>query len=109
MIASFKNDLVFNELKPVVSLILETDFTKEIRIALKSAVEMKEHKTPFPIVVQLLSGEIQFIVDGDVKLLTEGSVISLAGGISHSLIALKDSVVRLSLVKMDSVSRVLEV
>lgn len=106
MIDSFNVNLVFDNLKPVVNLICESDFTKEIRIALQQGVEMKEHKTPFPIVVHLLSGEVEFKIDEDVKTLTEGSIISLGGGIPHSLRASKDSVVRLSLVKIDSVNRV---
>ena len=52
--ASIYQDLEFNENKPAIKAILETDFTKEIRILMRENQEMKEHPTPFPIVVELL-------------------------------------------------------
>lgn len=67
---------------------------------------MKEHQTPYPIIVHLLEGELEFGVKGFVHLLKKGDIIALDGGVPHDLTALKDSIVRLTLSKHDNAERV---
>lgn len=45
----FEN-IKYNEKKPEITILFETEFTKEIRIAMHKGTIMKEHKTSFPIV-----------------------------------------------------------
>lgn len=104
--ASIYQDLEFNENKPAIKVILETDFTKEIRILMRENQEMKEHQTPFPIVVELLEGEIIFGVEGQNYEVKKGDLLTLSGGVPHNLIAKKESVIRLTLSKLDSSKRV---
>ena len=104
--ASFNDALQFNRDRITTSVILETSFSKEIRILLAKGQKMKEHKTPFPIVVHVLEGAIDFGVQGEIYSLEKGAIIALEGNISHDLTALKDSVVRLSLSKLDTIKRV---
>lgn len=104
--ASIYQDLEFNENKPAIKAILETDFTKEIRILMQENQEMKEHHTPFPIVVELLEGEIIFGVEGQNYEVKKGDLLTLSGGVPHNLIAKKESVIRLTLSKLDSSKRV---
>jgi len=104
--ASIYQDLEFNENKPAIKAILETDFTKEIRILMRENQEMKEHQTPFPIVVELLEGEIIFGVEGLNYEVKKGDLLTLSGGVPHNLIAKKESVIRLTLSKLDSSKRV---
>ena len=104
--ASIYQDLEFNENKPAIKAILETDFTKEIRILMRENQEMKEHQTPFPIVVELLEGEIIFGVEGQNYEVKKGDLVTLSGGVPHNLIAKKESVIRLTLSKLDSSKRV---
>ena len=103
---SFNDALKFNSDRISTSVILETSFSKEIRILLAEGQKMKEHKTPFPIVVHVLEGEIDFGVQGVISSLKKGAIIALDGNVSHDLTALKDSVIRLSLSKLDSLKRV---
>ncbi len=105
-IASLTQDLIFNEKKPAINIMLETETSKEIRIVFKKGQIMKEHKTPFPIVVQVFKGAIDFGINGDKQHLLAGSLIALDGGVSHDLTALEDSIVRLSLSKKDNLERV---
>ena len=105
-IASIYQDLEFNENKPAIKAILETDFTKEIRILMRENQEMKEHQTPFPIVVELLEGEIIFGVEGQNYEVKKGDLLTLSGGVPHNLIAKKESIIRLTLSKLDSSKRV---
>lgn len=107
--SSFFNGVVFDSSKPMVTKILESDFTKEIRIALAKGVEMKEHQTPYPIVVHVLKGAIDFGCGDDHTTLLEGEMVSLVGSIPHNLVAKEDAIVRLSLSMLDDEHRVEEV
>ncbi len=104
--ANIHNDVVFNEAKPMISVLFETDFTKEIRIAMHKNTQMKEHKTAFPIVVEIVEGEINFGVNGEVKNLKKGDLIALEGNVPHDLKAVENSIIRLTLTKHDTSERV---
>lgn len=105
-IASFTQDVMYHETRPTIQVLLDTDAGKEIRIAFKKGQVMKEHQTPFPIVVQVFEGAIDFGVKGEIQELKRGDMIALAGGVPHDLTAMDDSIVRLSLSTADSVKRV---
>ena len=107
--ASLTNDIQYHETRPTIQVLLETDNGKEIRIAFKKGQVMKEHKTPFAIVVEIFDGNIDFGVNGEMLSLKRGDLISLEGGVPHDLTAVEDSVVRLSLNKGDSAKRVEDV
>lgn len=100
------NSGIFSEEKVQTKILFETEFSKEILITMTENQEMKAHKTPFPIVVELFEGEVDFFVNDEVFHLTSGDILSLEGDIVHSLLALKNSKVRLTLAKKDSVQRV---
>ena len=104
-IESFNDDVVYSD-KISTKVILETSFSKEIRIVFKSGQIMKEHKAPFPIIVHVLEGTIDFGVLGEIKKLQKGAIITLEENIPHDLTALEDSIVSLSLSKLDNASRV---
>ena len=89
-----------------MSIIVTTISTKEIRIALKKGQVMKEHKTPFPIVVEIFEGSIDFGVNGETHKLSKGDLITLEGNVPHDLNSTADSIVRLSLSKLDNTNRV---
>ena len=105
-IASFLKNVTFNENKPSISMLLETEFSKEIQIVFENQQIMKDHKAPFPITVQVLQGSINFGVNGEIKELQTGDLIYLDANIVHNLTALSQSVVRLTLSKLDTLQRV---
>ena len=106
---SIYNKLEYKEEKPAITVLLETDFTKEIRIVFKKEQLMKEHKTPYPIVVEIFEGAIDFGILGEIYQLKKGGLIALEGGVPHNLKAKEDSIVRLTLAKFDDVERVKQV
>lgn len=107
--ASLMQDLTFNEGKPAIKVLMDTDAGKEIRIRFKKDQIMKEHQAPLPIVVEVFEGEIEFGVNGTVHHMKRGDLIALAPKVPHDLTAKQDSIVRLSLSKGDSISRVQKV
>jgi len=104
--ASILSDIVYNDTKPVITVLFETSFTKEIRIVMKAGTEMKKHQTSFPIVVEMVEGDVNFGVDNIVQNIRRGDLIALQAGVPHDLKAKKDSVVRLTLTKNDLTERV---
>lgn len=108
-IKSFAENLEYKENRIVTHVILETSFSKEIRILLKKGQAMKEHKAPLPIIVHVIEGQIDFGVEGEIKLLKKGDIITLESSIYHDLTAKEDSIVRLTLSKLDDANRVKKV
>lgn len=104
--ASLVNDLQYNENKPAVQVLLDTDSSREIRIAMRKGHVMKEHKTPYPIVVEIFEGYIRFGVKGESYDFEKGDLVYLEGGVPHDLRADQDSIIRLTLTKADTAERV---
>lgn len=85
---------------------LETTASKEIKITMQNGSLMQKHKAPGEIIVQVLKGSVNFKTNDDEIVLNEFDLITLKPNIEHSLLALKDSIIRLTLSKIDSESRV---
>lgn len=107
--ASLTASVVYNDERPKIEALLETSFSKEIRIVFKAGQVMKEHKAPGAIVVELFEGAIDFGVEGQIHHLIKGDILTLEAKVPHDLKATKDSIVRLTLSKQDDVKRVFTV
>ncbi|PKD20371.1 cupin [Salegentibacter salinarum] len=104
--SSLTENLEYSEKSPAVKVLFETEVSKEIRMAFKKDQGLKEHKTPFPIVVEIFEGAIDFGVNGEKHPLKKGDLITLEGNVPHDLKATENSIVRLSLTKADTTQRV---
>jgi quercetin dioxygenase-like cupin family protein len=107
--SSLIKNIEYNEDKPSVNVLFETENTKEIRIVFRKGQAMKNHQTPFPIIVEIFDGEIDFDVRGDTHRLQKGDLVALEGNVQHNLSAKADSIVRLTLSKQDKAKRVKDV
>ena len=107
--ASLRSELKYNEDKVSVTVMMETESSKEIRILFRKGQIMKEHKAGFPITVEIHEGAIEFGVKGEKMSLKSGDLISLEANVPHDLLAQEDSIVRLTLSKFDNVERVQKV
>ena len=99
-------NLEYNEDKVTITPLMETEISKEIRIVFKKDQIMKEHKTGYPISVEIFDGEIDFGVEGETHTLVKGDIVVLDANVKHDLKANSDSIVRLTLSKKDTVNRV---
>jgi len=99
----WQND-VFNGV--TIAKLFDGPHSKEIRINLEKGAQMKEHKAPGAIMVQVLSGKIDFSVGENNVILDALDMVTLEPNVIHALTALENSIVRLSLSKNDDVSRV---
>ncbi|MBO9698630.1 MAG: cupin domain-containing protein [Sporocytophaga sp.] len=106
---SFNNELEFDASRVKTKVVIETSFSKEIRILLSKGQIMKEHKTPFPILIHILEGEIMLGVKGTAHIMRSGDIIALDGDVPHDLTAKENTIVRLSLSKHDRVERLKDV
>lgn len=106
--ASILENLIYGDNKPSITVLLNTISSKEIRITFRKGQEMKEHKSNYPIVVEVVDGKIDFGINGERHLLSKGELVALEPSILHNLIAEEDSIVRLSLNKSDDANRIKE-
>lgn len=91
------------------AMLCESEFSKEIRITMAKDAVMKEHMAPNAIIVQVLRGGIEFEMSGKILVMNEFDMITLPAFIPHSLKALENSIIRLSLSKSDSHTRVFKI
>ena len=92
--------------KPQIDLMLENEQGKEIRICMQKGNEMAQHTAPGAIVIMVLSGTVNIgSFDGSMQL-GAGEAVYFAARVSHSLLAIEDSIIRLSLSKNDTIQRV---
>ncbi len=107
--ASLLKDIEYGDDKPKVSLLFESDFTKEIRIVFRAGQTMAAHQTSHPITVEIVDGILDFGVASEKHRLGRGDLIALPPNVPHDLHALTDCVVRLTLTRQDQVQRVVNV
>lgn len=77
--------------KTITQAIIKTDDLEVIRMVLLADDEIPPHEVPGEITVQCLEGKVKFSVDNVVRELTPGKVLYVKGGGKHSLHAVENS------------------
>ncbi|RXJ75498.1 cupin [Arcobacter sp. F155] len=100
------DNIEYSEEKVLITPMFDDENRKEIRIVFTKNQIMKDHKTKFPITVEIVEGSIAFGVKEEIFSLVKGDIVALDGDVMHNLKANENSVVRLSLSKNDTTNRV---
>ncbi|MFD1768748.1 AraC family ligand binding domain-containing protein [Sphingobacterium suaedae] len=98
-VKSILTHVTYDDKHPKLEVLLDTERSREIRIAFQSGQHLKEHQAAVPILIQVVEGEIDFGTEGGRQALPTGTLIALEPNVPHDLIATKQSIVRLSLHK----------
>ncbi len=78
--------------------IIKTDEMELIRIVLPSGKGIPTHDTPGPTTIHCIAGKIAILAMGKTQELNYDQLLHLAPGESHSLKAIEDSVVLLTII-----------
>ncbi|MGO1245546.1 MAG: cupin [Sphingobacterium sp.] len=103
---SILDGIEYNANRPVVSVLLQSTAGKEMRIVFRKGQQLKQHKVGFPIVIHVVEGRIDLGAGPERCEFTVGSLIALEANVLHDLIAIQDSIVRLSISVNDTAGRV---
>ena len=79
--------------------LLDTPDVRVVHIALGDGEELKEHMAPFPILVQVVEGEVDFAVNEEVYRMSTGGLISLPAKLLHAVTAVGNARIQIALLK----------
>ncbi|MBK6731288.1 MAG: cupin domain-containing protein [Bacteroidetes bacterium] len=77
--------------------VFKTNGLRIVLIALRAEAEMPKHNADGIISVQVIEGEIKFTTDAKSLTLLQGEMLALHKGLHHSVKAIKESVIILTL------------
>lgn len=87
----------FQESGPGVTVLADTGAARTVLFAFRAGQQLKEHRTSSQILVQVLRGRITFSAQGSHMKARVGTLLQLEADIPHSVEALTDAVVLLTL------------
>ena len=87
------------ESKPKPKLLVQNDSFKVMRLALSAGQHVPEHKAPKEITVQCVVGHVDFSTGGETHGLSEGRMLHLGPGEFHSVTAVQNSIVLVTMAK----------
>lgn len=86
------SDLHFNDEKPSVLTIRNTDRINVIAIGLKAGQVLKKHVTPFPALLVVLKGRISFDMEGVQTEIPLSGTFDIPANVPHEVTALEESI-----------------
>lgn len=84
---------------PKPQLLLENDSFKVMRLVLPAGKTIPEHKAPKEIVVQCVSGAVDFTAKGETQRMTTGNLLHLEPAELHALTAIEASIMLVTMAK----------
>ncbi len=71
--------------------LIKNDALRIVLVALSKGMRLDEHKAEGAITVSVAEGSVRFTASGEDRVLATGAVLTLAGGIPHTVEALEES------------------
>ena len=84
-------------------VVLNNDLMRFVLFSFDAGQLLTEHASPRAVVVQLLSGQMEFSVAGEVSMLAPGDIVYLAPGERHALTAVEACHLALTMVDVAAV------
>lgn len=81
----------------VSTTLYKTKHLEVLRVVLLAGKEMREHKVAGELTVQCLEGSVEFSIGTTRDVMRAGDLKCLAGGVAHSLVAIEDTSILLTL------------
>ncbi len=81
--------------------IVKNDNGQATLMAFDEGATIAVHKAPGDALVQVVEGDVVFVVEGEKRELTEGDYFTMSAGTVHEVYAVKRSKVLLTLIKTD--------
>lgn len=85
-------------------VVLNNDLLRFVLFSFDAGQQLTEHASPRAVVVQLLSGKMEFAVAGEVSALSPGDVVYLAPGERHALTAIEACHLALTMIDVATVA-----
>ena len=79
--------------------LLDAPDVRVVHIALDDGQELTEHLSPFPILVQVVSGSVDFEVNGETHRMDTGGLIHLPAKLLHAVTAIGQARIQIILLK----------
>jgi quercetin dioxygenase-like cupin family protein len=71
-------------------ILLKEPRLRVVLVTMRAGTELQEHSAPGPITIQPLSGRFAFIADEREQEIATGTLVSVDGGVRHTVRALDD-------------------
>lgn len=84
-------------------VVLNNDILRFVLFSFDAGQLLTEHASPRAVIVQLLSGKMDFSVDGESAELTAGDIVYLAPNARHALTAIEPCHLALTMVDVNAV------
>ena len=85
-------------------VVLNNELVRYVLFSFDAGQLLTEHASPKAVVVQLLSGTMEFTVAGESSVLSAGDIVYLAPGARHALTAIEPCRMALTMVDVNAVN-----
>jgi quercetin dioxygenase-like cupin family protein len=90
-----REQLQFDDQHPQACVLFESQDARLVGFALRAGQEIKAHRSPSPLLAQVIEGRLIFIVADQPFSLCAGMVLRIEAGVPHSLRATADTLMLL--------------